>query len=117
MSTAADLFGGNSDGGVAMCEWLDAMCRGCRHERAADRQFIGGGSGCGLVSRAICDPYTADMPEWAADASPVPERVAELGDGWPVCMSYEPRTTRSDKGKRRGPRVSGMEPMFEMSPG
>ena len=114
MSTSAALFGGNSDGGMALSEWLDVMCLGCRHERAKDRPGIGGGSGCELVSRAICDPYTADMPEWAVDASPVPERVAALGEGWPVCMSYEPRTARCDKGKRRGPRVSGMESLFDL---
>ena len=113
MSTSAALFGSSSDGGMALSEWLDVMCLGCKHERAIDRPGIGGGSGCELVSRAICDPYTADMPEWAVDASPVPERFGELGRGpWPVCMSYEPRKTRSDKGVRRGPRVHGMEPLF-----
>ena len=115
VSTAAALFGSNSDGGVAMSEWLDVMCLGCKHERAKDRPGIGGGSGCDLVSRAICDPYTADMPEWAVDASPVPERFAGLpGEPWPACMAYEPRTARCDKGKRRGPRVSGMEPLFDL---
>ena len=116
MSTAADLFGSNSDGGVALSEWLDVMCLGCRHESVKDRKDgIGGGSRCELVSRAICDPYTADIPEWAADASPVPERFADLdGAPWPVCMSWEPRTTRSDRGVRRGPKVSGMEPLFDL---
>ena len=114
MSTSAALFGSNSDGGMALSEWLDVMCLGCRHERAKDRPGIGGGSGCELVSRAICDPHTADMPEWTVDASPVPERVAALGEGWPVCMAYEPRTTRCDKGMRRGPRVSGMAPLFDL---
>src|SRR6185437_544103 len=116
MSTAAGLFGSNSDGGVALSEWLDAMCLGCRHESVKDRKGgIGGGSGCELVSRAICDPYTADIPEWTVDASPKPERVADLGDEpWPVCMAYEPRTTRSDKGLRRGPKLSGMEPLFDL---
>ena len=97
---------------MALSEWLDVMCLGCRHERAVDRPGIGGGSGCELVSRAICDPYTADIQEWTADASPVPERVAALGDGWPVCMAYDKRKPRSDKGRRRGPKVSGMEPLF-----
>jgi hypothetical protein len=116
-NTPVDLFGGNSDGGMRMSEWLDVMCLGCRHERAKDRQAgIGGGCGCELVSRAICDPYTAEMPEWSADASPRPERLAELGDGpWPVCLGWEPRTKRSDAGKRRGPRTGGMEPLFEMT--
>jgi hypothetical protein len=34
VSTAADIFGGNSDGGVRLTEWLDEMCKGCKHERA-----------------------------------------------------------------------------------
>jgi hypothetical protein len=113
VSTSAALFGSSSDGGMALSEWLDVMCLGCKHESVKDREGIGGGCGCELVSRAICDPYTADMPEWAEDASPVPERFGELGRGpWPVCMSYEPRKTRSDKGVRRGPKVHGMEPLF-----
>lgn len=113
--TPVDLFGGNSEGGMRLMEWLDVMCLGCRHETVKDRkEGIGGGSGCDLVSRAICDPYTAEMPEWSPDAMR-PERFSELEDGpWPVCMSYEARTKRSDAGKRRGPRVRGMEPMFEI---
>jgi len=92
------------------------MCLGCRHERAGDRkEGIGGGSGCGLVSRAIGDPYGARMPEWVADDAPRPERLAGLGDGpWPVCVAWEPRAKRADAGVRRGPRVRGMEPLFEI---
>ena len=70
VSTSSEIFGSNSDGGMALSEWLDAMCLGCRHERAGDRPGIGGGSGCELVSRAICDPYTADMPEWTVRCFP-----------------------------------------------
>jgi hypothetical protein len=115
-NTAVDLFGGNSEGGMRMSMWLEAMCLGCRRESVkARKEGDGGGFGCDLPVRAICDPYTAEMPEWSADASPKPERLAELGDGpWPVCVAYEARTKRSDAGKRRGPRVSGMEPLFEM---
>ena len=115
-NTAVDLFGGNSDGGMRMSEWLEVMCLGCRHESVKYRtQGAGGGFGCELPERAICHPYTAEMPEWSVDASPRPERLAKLGDGpWPVCLNWEPRTKRSDAGVRRGPRVSGMEPLFEM---
>jgi hypothetical protein len=109
MASAADLFGGNSDGGVRLSEWLDAMCAGCRHESARDRkEGNGGGYGCPLVSRAIADPYDADMPEWSPDATPYPPHCAgEFSDGnpWPVCLAWEPRTRRSDAGVRRGPRV------------
>jgi hypothetical protein len=102
----ADLFGPGSDGGMRMSEWLDVMCLGCKRESARDRrEGTGGGSGCELVSRAICGPYKAPMPEWPVDAA-CPERLDVLGDGpWPVCMAYEPRAVRSDKGLRRGPRV------------
>jgi hypothetical protein len=114
-NTPVDLFGGNSDGGMRMTQWLDVMCLGCRHERVKDRKDIGGGSGCDLVCRAISDPYTAPMPEWLVDAAPRPERLAELGEGpWPVCISHEPRKKRADAGRRRGPKLSGMEPLFDM---
>jgi hypothetical protein len=114
-NTPVDLFGGNSDGGMRMTQWLDVMCLGCRHERAGQRKAFGGGTGCDLVCRAISDPYTAAMPEWLVDAAPRPERLAELGDGpWPVCTGFEPRKKRADAGRRRGPRVSGMEPLFDM---
>jgi hypothetical protein len=109
-----DLFGSNSEGGMRLAEWLDVMCLGCRHESVKDRKDgIGGGSGCELVSRALCDPYTASMPEWSIDATPRPERLQELGEGpWPVCMAHKARKKRSDAGVRRGPRLSGMEPLF-----
>ncbi len=115
-NTPVDLFGGNSDGGMRMLEWLDVMCLGCRHESVKERNAgNGGGYGCHLPTRAVCDPYKTEMPEWSADASPKPERLAELGDGpWPVCLAWEPRTKRCDAGKRRGPKVTGMEPLFEI---
>ena len=115
-NTAVDLFGGNSDGGMRMTEWLEVMCLGCRHESVrARKEGCGGGIGCELPSRAICDPYTAEMPEWSPDASPRPERLAGLPEGpWPVCLSWEPRAKRSDAGKRRGPKVAGMEPLFDL---
>lgn len=109
MATAAGLFGSNSDGGMRLSEWLDVMCAGCKHESARHRkEGEGGGWGCALVSRAISDPHDADMPEWSPDATPYPPHCAEaFGDGnpWPVCLSYEPRKTRSDAGVRRGPQV------------
>jgi hypothetical protein len=113
-NTAVDLFGGNSEGGMAMWAWLDVMCAGCRHESARQRRAgNGGGYGCELVTRAVCDPGEAPMPEWSPDAAPKPERLAELGPGpWPVCLAHEPRTKRSDAGKRRGPRIRGMQPLF-----
>lgn len=115
--TASGIFGSNSDGGIRMTEWLDVMCRGCRHERVSDRkEGIGGGCGCELVSRAICDPYSAPMPEWTRDAE-WPERFADLNqpNPWPVCTAWEPRKKRSDAGKPR--RARGMEPMFEITGG
>ena len=115
--TAAGIFGGNSDGGMRMTEWLDVMCRGCKHERVSDRKAgIGGGCGCEPVTRAICDPYTAPMPEWTRDAE-WPERFAELDqpNPWPVCTGWEPRKKRSDAGRPR--RARGMEPMFEIPGG
>lgn len=115
-NTPVNLFGPGSEGGMRLLEWLDAMCAGCRHERAGDRAAgIGGGAGCGLVSRAIGDPHGAPMPEWVADDAPRPERLAGLGDGpWPVCTAWEPRTKRADAGVRRGPRVRGMTPLFDI---
>lgn len=117
MSTSVELFGTNSEGGMALNEWLDAMCLGCKHESARQRRENGGagGIGCDLVARAICEPYTDDIEEWTGDAAPLPERVAELGRGpWPVCMAWEPRKTRADKGVRRGPKVSGMDALFDL---
>jgi hypothetical protein len=114
-STPVDLFGSNSDGGIRMSEWLDVMCKGCKHESVQDRKHIGGGCGCELVSRAICDPNKAQMPEWMV-LDPVPEGLTDaLGKGpWPVCGAYEKRTTRSDKGLRRGPRKhEGQALLFE----
>ena len=109
MTTAADLFGSNSEGGMRLSEWLDAMCAGCRHESARERrEGSGGGYGCELVARAIGDPYGADMPEWSPDATPYPPHCAEEfsdGNPWPVCLAYERRRTRCDAGVRRGPRV------------
>jgi hypothetical protein len=117
VSTAADLFGGNSDGSVRMEDWLAVMCRGCVRDRGRGTAGDGhmGGMSCDLPARAYFDAYGDGIEEWAVDASPVPERFAGLGPGpWPVCMAYEPRKTRADKGMRRGPRVSGMEPMFDL---
>jgi hypothetical protein len=109
MSNPVDLFGSNSDGGVRMSEWLDTMCAGCKHESVRmRREGCGGGCGCPLVSKALCDPYTAEIPEWSPDATPYPPHCAEQfsdGNPWPVCLAYEPRKTRSDTGVRRGPRV------------
>lgn len=116
MNTPAGLFGSTSEGGMRLEEWLGVMCAGCKHERVKDRkEGIGGGSGCDLVSRAICDPYTAEMPEWSPDAT-WPERFTELeaGNPWPVCIAWEARAKRSDAGMRRGPKVAGMDPLFEL---
>jgi hypothetical protein len=114
-NTVTGLFGGNSEGYCRMEEWLAVMCLGCRHERVSDRAAgIGGGSGCELVSRAVADPYGAEMPEWSRDAAPKPGRLAELGPGpWPACMSHEARKKRSDAGSRRAPK--DMEPLFELT--
>jgi hypothetical protein len=64
------------------------------------------------VSRAICDPYKNDIPEWTV-LDPTPKPLADaLGPGaWPVCGSYERRKKRSDAGKRRGPRCHQV-PLF-----
>jgi hypothetical protein len=103
MPSATDLFGGNSDGSMRMEAWLDLMCRGCVKDRGRAGSDIGGMS-CELPGRAYSDPYEADMPEWSPDASPRPERLAELGPGpWPVCMSYQARKRRSDAGRTRQP--------------
>jgi hypothetical protein len=58
--TPVDLFGGNSERGMRLSEWLDVMCLGCKHE---------------LVKH---------------------------------------RAEGSDAGKRRGPRVTGMDSLFEL---
>ncbi|HLK75822.1 MAG TPA: hypothetical protein VKU77_19490 [Streptosporangiaceae bacterium] len=116
MSTAAGLFGGNSDGYARMEAWLEVMCRGCVKDRGRSRTGMGGTS-CSLPLRAGSDSYgDVEMPEWSADASPLPARLAELDGGrWPVCLAYVPRKERSDKGKARHPR--GMEPLFETAGG
>jgi hypothetical protein len=113
VSTPSGLFGGNSEGGMRMEEWLAVMCRGCVKDRGRAASGGMGGFSCGLPAAAYADP-NAELPEWSADASPKPARLAELGDGpWPACMAYVPRKKRSDAGTRRPPK--GMEPMFEMS--
>jgi hypothetical protein len=116
VASPVNLFGSNSDGGVRLSEWLDTMCKGCRHESARERrEGNGGGYGCDLVSRAICDPYEAGMPEWSPDATYPAHCAEEFSDGgpWPVCLSYEPRTKRRDAGRRRGPRVpAGQEALL-----
>jgi hypothetical protein len=112
MATAVDLFGGNSDGTVRMEEWLRAMCQGCVKDRGRSKTDLGGMS-CELPTRAYIGPYDADMPEWSEDATPKPERFAELGAGpWPVCMAYQPRKRRSDAGTSRAP--AGMDALFEL---
>ena len=113
-NTPVDLFGGNSEGYSRMGDWLRVMCLGCKRESARMRNESDTGGGlCEIADRAALDGYAAEMPEWSADASPKPGRLAELGDGpWPVCMSYEARKRRSDAGSRRAPR--GMEPLFEL---
>jgi hypothetical protein len=105
VNTSSDLFGGNSDGGMRLSEWLEVMCKGCVSNHGRGEPGMAG-LGCDLVSRAIGDPYDAGMPEWSTDASPWPQRFAELGDGpWPTCLAYRPRKKRSDAGQRRGQHV------------
>lgn len=114
-NTPVDLFGGNSDGGMRMWEWLEVMCKGCKHESVKAREDgTGPGVGCRIADGACFDPYKFEVPEWSPDAVR-PERLAELGDNpWPVCMAYEPRAERSDKGLRRGPRpAEGQGELFE----
>ena len=119
--TAAGIFGGNSDGGVRLYEWLEVMCRGCTHESVKRRNDgDGGGAGCGIADRACGDPYGAPVPEWAerGDGEPLPPHTAgddglDPRDPWPVCTSWEPRKTRADKGLRRGPQaLAGQEALF-----
>lgn len=101
MGTPSGLFGGNSDGALRMEEWLKAMCRGCTKDRGRRPNGGMGGFSCGLPAGAYANPE-ADIPEWSADASPVPERLAAMPGGpWPVCIAYTPRKTRSDAGKPR----------------
>ena len=104
MASPADLFGGNSDGSMRMEDWLSVMCRGCVKDRGRGLSDTGmGGMGCVLPANAYADPQ-ADLPEWSTDASPRPDRLAELGPGpWPVCMAHEPRKRRSDAGRTRVP--------------
>jgi len=112
-NTVVDLFGGNSEGGMRMEEWLRVMCRGCVKDRGREASGGMGGFSCTLPASAYADPYAA-IPEWSPDASPRPERLAELGSGpWPVCMGYEARKKRSDAGTRRAPK--DMDPLFEMT--
>lgn len=102
--TLVDLFGNGTDGYARAEGWLGVMCVGCTRDYGRNRTGLGGMS-CTLTTRALLNPYEADMPEWSPDATPVPPRFSELGSGrWPVCMEYTPRKTRSDAGMRRGPR-------------
>ncbi len=115
-ATATGLFGGNSDGYSRMEGWLKVMCRGCLKDRGRGPSGGMGGMSCPIPLRAGDGQGSAEMPEWSLDA-PKPDRLAaELGDGpWPVCTAYQPRKTRSDKGRRRAAR--DMDTLFEIGAG
>lgn len=113
--SASDLFGGNSDGSMRMEGWLSVMCRGCVKDRGRSGSGLGGMS-CELPGRAYASQGDAPMPEWSPDATPKPERLAELGRGpWPVCMAYEPRARRSDAGRPR--QRKGQDALFGVARG
>jgi hypothetical protein len=113
MGVPVHLFGGGVEGSVEMGIWLEVMCLGCVKDRGRGPSGGMGGMSCELPCKALTDPH-ADIPEWSADASPVPERLDEAYARPPaVCMAYVPRKKRSDAGARRPRPVTGMEPLFE----
>lgn len=89
-------FGGNSDGGAAMEEWLREHCPGCRHSsRKGEREDQQGGLGCQIPTDAYLNPY-ADIEQWSPDAG---NEAGEL-----TCMAREERPPSPLKGIRRGPK-------------
>lgn len=60
MTAPTTLFGGNSDGAMAMEEWLTHMCQGCR--RGVTRDGLAG-MDCPLPAQAYMEPYD-DIRAW-----------------------------------------------------
>lgn len=98
-------FGWNSEAGIRLEDWLRVMCRGCARDNGREESGSDmGGMSCDLPAAAYCEPYTP-VEDWSADASPRPDRLAELGDGpWPVCMAWQ---------RAPVPAPEGMDPLFE----
>lgn len=112
----SEVFGGNSDGSVAMFEWLDLMCPGCRHARYPNGRHEGVSCRLGHDLQALVFPHE-DREVWSPDACTTDEAVSRLDDpdmvrAW--CFDRVPRARRSDAGKRRGPRPAPRQAMFPM---
>jgi len=109
-----EVFGGNSDGSVAMFEWLDAMCPGCRHAFWPNGRSEQVSCRRGYDSRALFRPRD-DIVAWSPDAASrardefPDEEVTEIA--W--CMDRVQRARRSDAGRRR-PRPQPIPPGQEV---
>lgn len=100
----AQVWGSNSDRYGHFLEWLEVMCRGCRHAIVFAKDEP---PSCRLAldSQALSQP-DKELPEWTTEAVP-PEaaaacRDAGLEEAW--CTRRVDRARRSDAGLRRGPR-------------
>lgn len=101
MVVPTQWFGGNSDGGMAMEEWLYDYCQGCRFESVKERrERRQGGMGCPLPGQAYAFPYD-DLESWSADAG---DGVTDL-----VCMKRETRPLSPLKGKKTGKRIAASQ--------
>lgn len=105
MTIPTEFFGGNSDGGMRMEEWLHQMCKGCRHGRTEDMGdgTVMRGMGCILPANAYAQPYD-DLPEWKVEVDD------EFGEPFLTCTAKQVRT----RGPKRPPTVSAGHPTLDL---
>lgn len=96
MVVPASYFGGNSDGALHMENWLDVMCKGCRHGQTEAGLR---GMGCELPANAYAAPHE-EIAEWELSLD------EEFGEPVLTCTKKQVRS----RGMKRPPGVGAKHP-------